>query len=133
MSNIQYSIEPENKIAGIRMRIRNFILDVIKMTYLLGTSETIKILLKQLIRSVTSIGANFEEATEGESNNDIIHKLSIVKKETKETKYWLELILQLNPNLKDKIEPLIQESEILVKIFFSIIAKKKLTSQSSTH
>ena len=50
------------------------------------------VLSKQVLRSGTSIGANVEEAMAGISKRDFTHKMSIVSKETRETKYWLRLI-----------------------------------------
>jgi len=87
--------------------------------------EVGRILLNQLLRAVTSIGANFEESVEAESNKDIIHKLSVVKKEAKETRYWLDLISECYSNLKPHAQTLILDTESLIRIFSSIITKKK--------
>lgn len=50
------------------------------------------VLSKQVLRSGTSIGANLEEALNGQSRNDFIHKLSIAQKEAGETNYWIRLL-----------------------------------------
>src|SRR3990172_13103206 len=81
----------EDKLSSLRERIRTFVLNSVKYARNIPKDEVGRIFINQLIRSVTSIGANFEESTEAESTNDIIHKMSIVKKEAKEAKYWLEL------------------------------------------
>lgn len=57
--------------------------------------------LSQLIRSGTSIGANYHEADECNSKKDFINKINIAKKETKETKYWLEIISHTYPECKE--------------------------------
>ena len=56
------------------------------------TSANLKI-FHQIIRSGTSIGENYREACEAESAKDFVHKMSISKKEAKETLYWLELLI----------------------------------------
>jgi four helix bundle protein len=75
-------MDNQDKIGNLRARIRFFVINTIRLTAKLSKDETGKVLLRQLIRSCTSIGANFEESTEAESTNDIIHKLSIVKKDS---------------------------------------------------
>ena len=54
--------------------------------------------IDQLIRSATSIGANYHEATEGSSKKDFTNKIFIAKKEAKETQYWLQLLAHITPN-----------------------------------
>jgi len=58
-------------------------------------------LIVQLVRSATSIGANYMEADGAESKNDFQHKIAIVKKETKETEHWLRMIGVANLELTD--------------------------------
>lgn len=82
-------------------------------------------LLKQLVRSGTSIGANYREANDALSKKDFLHRMRISRKEAKETQYWLELIIEANPEFKERIEPLLQESMELVKILSSIIVKSQ--------
>jgi len=57
-------------------------------------------LISQLVRSATSIGANYMEADCAESKKDFNHKISICKKESKETKHWLRMIAKANPDRK---------------------------------
>lgn len=82
-------------------------------------------IIKQLIRSGTSIGANYFEADCAESRKDFIHKLSICKKEAKETKYWLRMIARANPEINHKAKILWKEAHELQLIFISIINKTK--------
>jgi four helix bundle protein len=79
----------------------------------------------QLIRSSTSIGANYREAVESESRNDFIHKCAIAKKEANETIYWLNLLLDIHPDQKNDIYNLIHCSETLIRIFGASIATSK--------
>lgn len=68
-----------------------FALRVIKLFQFLSTEKKEYVLSKQILRSGTSIGANIEEAYQGESKADFIHKLAIANKEAFETHYWLRL------------------------------------------
>jgi four helix bundle protein len=114
-----------DKIQNLRDKIRKFIQDVIIFARTLPNDDIGRIFLKQIIRSATSIGANFEESTEAESNKDVIHKMSIVRKETKETLYWLEIIGSTFPALDIKTQGLKAECLELVRIFASIINKRR--------
>lgn len=118
-------MEHAQKIDGIRQRIKKFVLAVIYLIHKLPKEEVSRVLIGQVIRSSTSIGANYEEASEAQTNKDVIYKLSIVKKEAKETKYWLELINELYPNFEQNVKILMIENMELIRIFSSIIAKRK--------
>ncbi|MFC1613426.1 four helix bundle protein, partial [Patescibacteria group bacterium] len=59
-------------------------------------------LIKQLIRSATSIGANYREANSASSKKDFRNKIFICQKEAKETKHWLQMIVQTNPEAKSE-------------------------------
>lgn len=79
------------------------------------------VLGKQLIRSGTSIGANVEEAIAGYSKSDFAHKMSIARKEARETNYWLRLIRDGHLVTRHNIEDIIQNSEDIVKILTAIV------------
>ncbi len=78
---------------------------------------------KQVIRSSGSIGANYIEANEKLGDKDFSYRLKISRKEAKETKYWLRLLQELNPEYKEISEELIYEVEELRKILSTIISK----------
>ena len=83
------------------------------------------VLSKQLLRSGTSIGANVEEATGGQSKKDFIAKISISYKEARETKYWLNL-LTATDYLDEKLsKSLLDDTEELCKILSSILLTTK--------
>lgn len=79
----------------------------------------------QVIRSGTSMEANYREANETETKKDFCFRIRICRKEGKETLYWLNLIIEANPELRGKVDPLLQETTELVKIFASILEKSK--------
>lgn len=82
-------------------------------------------LCDQVIRSGTSMGANYREANETETKKDFMFRIRICRKEGKETIYWLQLIEEANPEFRKRIEPLLQETTELVRIFASILEKSK--------
>jgi len=87
----------------------------------------IRELAKQLLNSGTSIGANLEEAAAGQSKPDFRSKVAISRKEARETRYWLRLLMHADPNLKAAAAPLIDESRQLINILTTI----KLNSEKN--
>lgn len=79
-----------------------------------------KPLISQLIRSATSIGANYMEANSASSKKDFRNKIFICKKESQETKHWLRMLAKYLPKLKDDIRKLWQEAQELTLIFQKI-------------
>jgi four helix bundle protein len=113
----------------IRERAKKFAIRVIMLIKKLPKDVAGYALGGQLIRSGISIGANLEEADAASSRKDFFHKVSISYKEAKESRYWLELILESNIfNHRDNIkecEELQKESVELSKILFSIVRGKE--------
>ena len=75
----------------------------------------------QLIRSGTSIGANVEEALGGHTKMDFKYKINIAKKEARETKYWLKLIIISGLTKSNEGELLLKEADELVAILSTIV------------
>ena len=84
-------------------------------------------IINQLIRSGTSIGANYSEADEASSKKDFINKIAIAKKESKETKYWLRMAAYTVPETKSAARILWKEGQELNLIFAAIIRNSKKT------
>ena len=84
-----------------------------------------KPVLLQLIRSGTSIGANYYEADGAESKKDFQHKIGICKKEAKETKYWLRMLSLLHEERKEDLRVLWKEAQELTLIFSKILINSK--------
>ncbi len=82
-------------------------------------------IISQVIKSAGSIGANYCEATEAESKKDFIHKVSIAKKEIKETQHWLRLLAKANPDQRESLVKLWKESEELLLIFSKTISTSR--------
>ncbi len=80
-------------------------------------------LVRQLVRSAGSVGANYREANEALSKKDFVHKMKITRKECKESSYWLELLKETNQRFTEEIDSSIRESQELRNIFTSILDK----------
>jgi four helix bundle protein len=82
-------------------------------------------LVIQTVRAATSVGANYMEADGAESKKDFRHKISICKKEAKETKHWLRMIAKANPSRQADCQKLSKEAQELTLIFSSILLSRK--------
>jgi four helix bundle protein len=109
----------------IHDRIFGFVVRVIRLTTSLPVNESNRVIIPQIIRCVTSIGANDQEADGTLTKKDFIHCYSIVRKEAKETGFWLKLIAETNPQMKRKMTLLLQENQELIAIFSAILIKAR--------
>ena len=103
----------------LEIRTKEFAISVIRFVGKLPKSKLTEVLGYQLLRSGTSIGANYREAGRAESQADFIHKLSIVEKEASETQYWLELFKDTNTSNPKEVDTLLDEASQLLAIFTS--------------
>lgn len=74
-------------------------------------------IISQLIRSATSVGANYAEANGASSKQDFRNKIFICKKEVQETRHWLRMFAKALPEARDRLRPLWQECQELTLIF----------------
>ena len=98
-------------------RTKRFSLDLILILKSLPKGYLGDVIGRQLLKSGTSIGANYREANRAESKADFIHKLAIVEKEASETLYWLELMLEAGIGANQEAIRLMQEAKELLAIF----------------
>lgn len=80
-------------------------------------------LISQIVRSGTSVGANYMEADGAESKKDFRHKIGICKKESKETMHWLRMISKANPDRATECRSLWKEAHELALIFSALVTK----------
>lgn len=88
-------------------------------------------LIIQFVKCGTSIGANYSEADDAESRLDFNHKIGICKKESREAKHWLRMIVVATPELKEDARILWTEAKELNLIFNAIIITSKKNNQKS--
>lgn len=79
-------------------------------------------IVSQLVRSGTSVGANYAEANNASSRKDFRNKISISKKEMQETRYWLRVLCAAQPELKKAIEPVADEARQLTLILNKVLS-----------
>lgn len=116
---------PNNQKNNLVKRTAKFGENIIDFVKTIEKSEVNRPLISQLVRAGTSIGANYMEADAAESKKDFEHKMSISRKEAKETMHWLRMIARANQNKQQECRSLWKESQELVFIFSSIIDKTK--------
>jgi four helix bundle protein len=104
----------------LEQRTKRFALRVVRFVSALPKNKVTNVLGYQLLKSGTSIGANYREANRAESRNDFIHKIALVEKEAAETQYWLELCVEADIGNPEERQWLLQESGELLAIFTSI-------------
>ncbi len=98
------------------------IIDFVKT---LSKNQVNNVLISQIVRSGTSVGANYMEADGAESKKDFRHKIALCKKESKETKHWLRMIAKANEDKRGSCNVLADEAHQLTCIFSSILLSKK--------
>lgn len=125
--NLQNSKFP-NKTYDLEERTAKLAEAIIGLVKGLRTTPVNSRIISQLVGSGGSIGANYSEANEAESKKDFIHKISICKKEVKETKHWLRLLSKAHPELELNIKKLSQETHELLLIFSKIIKSSRKRS-----
>ncbi|MEW6004033.1 MAG: four helix bundle protein [Stygiobacter sp.] len=103
--------------------ITKYYLDSVKKDFLL------KDLLRQLLRSGTSIGANVSESQEAVSKKDFINKLSIALKEAKETEYWLKILNKTGVVSESDLIKLSDECSQIIRLLISILKKLKESNE----
>lgn len=120
-----YSQEEKTRfIESLKRRTKSIALEVISLSKEIPRSEEGKIILRQLVRSATSVGANYRAACRGRSKAEYFAKLSITVEEADETLYWLEILEESKIISKD-ISAL--KDEVLQ--ILSILAKARKTSK----
>ncbi|HOO51759.1 MAG TPA: four helix bundle protein [Alphaproteobacteria bacterium] len=106
-----------DKFNDLRQRTKKFALEIIKISDLLPENKKGRTIGNQIIRSGTSVGANYRSACRARSQSDFISKIGIVEEECDETGYWLELIIESDLIEKEKIIPILNECNELTAIF----------------
>jgi four helix bundle protein len=110
----------------LRKRMKDFALMIIKLVETLPKGKTAEVLGRQLLRSGTSVGANYRSACRARSSADFISKMSIVEEEADESIYWMEIIVE--SGLLDELRPtylLAEAKEILAITVSSINTARK--------
>jgi four helix bundle protein len=113
----------------LRERTKEFALRIIRMFSALPKTTEAQVLGKQVLRSGTSIGANYREAYRGRSKAEFIAKCGDSLRELEETAYWLELLEDSGIVKPDKLSALRKECDELTAIFVTILKRSKENSR----
>ena len=117
----------------LRERTKSFALRIIRLYSTLPTATEAQVIGKQLLRSGTSVAANFREATRGRSDQEYISKLGIVEQELDETILWIELLIDAEIVAKERLHELLSESDELIRIVVTCIknTRKRIQQQKN--
>ncbi len=118
--------------ADLKERTKRFSIRIVTLTGYLAETYTAKMISHQILRSGTSVGANYRAACRSKSRRDFINKLKVVEEETDETLFWLELIEACNLLQVDKVAWLKKEANELLSIFVSSLKTARKNGLKST-
>jgi len=116
----------------LRRRTRAFALDVIRLVESLPTGRIADVLGGQLLRSGTSVGANYRAACRAKSTADFIAKMGTVEEEADETAYWTELLVESGLVPFEAVAALMGEADELIAITVSSIKTARARKTSSS-
>ena len=118
----------QNDKRDLQERTKRFALSVVRTFSIIPKTTEAQVLGKQLLRSGTSVGANYREAYRGRSKAEFIAKCGDSLRELEETAYWLELLVDSKIVQADALGILKQECDELIAIFVTILKRSKDTS-----
>jgi four helix bundle protein len=104
-----------------KQRTKQLALRIINLVEALPNTTTAQVIGKQLLRSATSVGANYRAACRAKSTADILHKLAIVEEEADETLYWLELLIEAEIFSEARLKPIMSETDEIVAMIVASI------------
>src|SRR5437773_12381945 len=100
----------------LKDRTKNFSIRVLKMTREIKKGRIEDILVRQIVRSATSMGANYRSALRARSKPDFISKITIAEEEADETCFWIELIIEMEIFRKKRLDALLKEASEITAI-----------------
>jgi len=109
----------------LKDRTKRFALAVIRLCRALPRSQESSIITRQLLRSATSVGANYRAVCRARSTADFVSKLGIVLEEADETLFWIELLVESGAARPEKISSVRREANELVSIFVASLRTAK--------
>ena len=109
----------------LKKRTKQFALRIIELVTALPRSREADIIGRQLLRSGTSVGANYREASRARSDAEFIAKIGIVEQEADEAFYWMEILAESAMVSTSLLKGLMEEADELIAIFTTIGRKAK--------
>jgi four helix bundle protein len=111
---------------GLKQRTKKYSLRIIKLIISLPNNIIAWAISKQLVRSGTSVGANYRAVCRSRSDAEFISKLGIVIEEADESAFWLELIIENNLLKKELVTPLLKETNEIIAIMVASLKTMKI-------
>lgn len=118
---MNYESMNNKKESLIATKVFKFVIEVIKTTKNLPKTYEHIIIIRQIVRSVTSVGANIEEALASNTRKEFIHSMNVAKKEARETLYWLKLLAEINLQQNIDFSLLMKENQEIITVLTSIV------------
>jgi four helix bundle protein len=118
----------QNGERDLQERTKRFALSIIQIFSVIPRTAEAQVLGKQMLRSGTSVGANYREAYRGRSKAEFVAKCGDSLRELEETAYWLELLVDGNVLPAETLSDLHQECDELIAIFVTILKRSKEAS-----
>jgi four helix bundle protein len=109
------------KSGQLRERTTAFALRVMRLVDSLPRTRAAEVISRQLLRSATSVGANYRAACRGRSKAEFLAKLGIVEEEADECVYWIELVVASGLMKEELVHPLLQEANEIVSMIVASI------------
>ena len=114
----------------MKKRTKDFALRIIKLVESLPQTKTVQVIGNQLLRSGTSVGANYRAACRAKSTADFINKLAIVEEEADESMFWIELLIDSGTTKEKLVTNLLDEADQILSIVVSSIKTSRFTNAS---
>ena len=105
------------KAEAMKRRTKQFALRVLRVSKALPKSEEGRVIGRQMLRSGTSVGANYRAVCRARSRKEFASKMNVVVEETDETAFWLELLIEGGIMRSARLDPLLAEANELLAIF----------------
>lgn len=115
----------KQKPLDLKTRTKDFALSVIRVFSLLPKTTDAMVMGKQMLRSGTSVGAHYREATRARSTAEFISKVEGGLQELEETAYWMELLTESGTLDRSNFDPLLKEADELTAILVTCVKKAK--------
>jgi four helix bundle protein len=115
--------EKRSRSIDLALRTKEYAKRIIRLYVALPKSQVAQVLGKQLLRSGTSVGANYREAHRARSKAEFLSTVGTCLRELAESEYWLELLSDENILPPTRLQPLIKETRELTAIFVTIVKK----------
>jgi four helix bundle protein len=113
----------------MKNRTKAFSLEIIKLAGELPNTQIVRILVNQLVRAATSVGANYRASCRAKSTADFISKMGTVEEEADESAFWMEILYEAGFVEFERVDSLIKDSEEILAIVVSSIRTTKAKSR----